>query len=186
MAAVDLATVEQVKGYLGIASVADDALLGRLITAASHYIQSWLNREFGQSTYTDRVSGTGGHTLLFRNYPVTAVSAVVLNDQAITESTSAYAAGYVWDETTISLRGHIFPWGRLNISITYTAGFAPDAIPPEITQACIELVSMRYRERDRVGLSSKGLAGETISYSQKDMQDSVRTILNNWRKVVPN
>lgn len=185
MAAIDLATVEQVKGYLGISSVADDALLGRLITAASGYIQRWLNREFGEQSYTDKVSGRGGTTLMFRNYPVTAVASVSVNDQPIPVSPGAFQPGYVWDETSISLRGYTFATGKLNVSVTYTAGFLATAIPAEITQACVEMVSMRYRERDRVGLVSKGLAGETISYSQKDMQESVRTILNNWRKVVP-
>lgn len=183
MAVIDLATVEQVKGYLGINSVADDALLTRLVGSASGYIQAWLNRSFGVEQYTDRVNGTGGDNLQFKNYPVTAVASVVIDGQTIPESTTPFAPGYVWDERGISLRGYAFGRGKLNVSVTYTAGF--DIVPAEITQACCEMIAMRYKEKDRIGLTSKGLAGETTAYSLKDMPDSVRTILNNYKKVAP-
>ena len=47
------------------------------------------------------------------------------------------------------------------------------------------MIAMRYREKDRIGLTSKGLAGETTGYSQKDMADSTRHILSQYRKVAP-
>lgn len=57
--------------------------------------------------------------------------------------------------------------------------------PYEIEQACIELLSIRYRERTRIGENSKNIGGETVSFNVKDMPDSVKTILNNYRRVVP-
>ena len=65
----------------------------------------------------------------------------------------------------------------------YVAGYA--TIPYDIRQACVELVSIRYKEKDRVGLTSKALAGETTSYNVKDMPDHVKTILKQYRNVVP-
>ena len=58
-------------------------------------------------------------------------------------------------------------------------------MPAEIEQACIEVIAIRYKERDRIGQVSKSIGGETVSFSQKDFPDSVRTILNNYKKVVP-
>ena len=81
------------------------------------------------------------------------------------------------------LRGLVFPRGRGNVRVSYQAGFASP--PADLTQACIEMVSLRYREKDRVGLVSKGLAGETTAYSLKDMPESVRTLLSQYRRVVP-
>ena len=67
-----------------------------------------------------------------------------------------------------------------NVAVTYTAGFA--ATPPEIEQACIELVALRYKERDRIGHVSKGIAGETVTFQQKDMPPDVQTLLDQYRR----
>lgn len=180
---MDFVTVEQVKSYLGINTFADDALLARLITSSSAYIRSWINRDITQGTYTDNVNGSGGSFLTLANYPVTAVSSVMIDGQSIPQAILVTDQGYIIDDNGIALRGYRFCKGVRNISVTYTAGFA--TVPDDITQACIEMVSIRYKERDRVGLVSKALAGETISYSQKDMQDSVKTLLQQYKKVVP-
>jgi hypothetical protein len=65
------------------------------------------------------------------------------------------------------------------IAITY--GY----VPAEIEQACIDLVGRKYRERDRIGLASKGLAGETTAFSQSDLSADTKAMLNQFRKVVP-
>jgi hypothetical protein len=63
------------------------------------------------------------------------------------------------------------------ISYSYT--------PFEIEQAVISLIGLRYRERDRIGQVSKTLAGEVVTFSTKDMTDDIKTLLSNYRKVVP-
>lgn len=185
MAVIDLASVEQVKGYLGINSNVDDALLERLVKSASGYIQKWIGRQLGQGNYTMTVNGNNGDTLLFREYPVTDVASLSINGQDIPESSGASVPGFVWDDNSISLRGYTFTRGKLNVVIAYTAGYTDGSLPDDITQACIEMIAMRYREKDRIGLTSKGLAGETTGYSQKDMADSTRHILSQYRKVAP-
>ena len=57
--AMQLATVEQVKGYLAIGSVVDDALLGRMLDAASGYIQTWINRTLERQSYSAQLDGNG-------------------------------------------------------------------------------------------------------------------------------
>jgi hypothetical protein len=56
-------------------------------------------------------------------------------------------------------------------------------IPADIEQACLEMVGLRFREKDRIGQVSKAIGGETVSFSQKDMPDDVKTLLNQYRKV---
>jgi hypothetical protein len=47
-------------------------------------------------------------------------------------------------------------------------------------------VVLRYRERTRIGEMSRSLGGaETVSYSQKDMSDSIKTLLTQHRRVAP-
>jgi len=58
-------------------------------------------------------------------------------------------------------------------------------IPSDIEEACIELVGERYRYRNRIGEVSKSLGGqETTSYSQKDMPDFLKTVLQPYRRVI--
>jgi hypothetical protein len=68
--------------------------------------------------------------------------------------------------------------------LQYTAGYA--VTPPDLAQACIELVALRYRERSRLGEVSRAIGGaETVSYSQKDMSDPIKTLIQQYRIVAP-
>lgn len=183
MAAGDLTTVSNVKTWLGITANGDDALLTRLVTAASEYVQQWLNRTFASTSYTETRDGTGGQRLTLANDPITAVASVSINGVAIPASTGYGVAGYAFDRQSIVLTGYTFTRGLRNVSVTYTAGYA--STPPEIEQAVIDMIALRYRERDRVGYQSKSLAGETVTFYIGDMPKSTQTILDNWRKVRP-
>jgi hypothetical protein len=58
-------------------------------------------------------------------------------------------------------------------------------VPADIEQACIELVGERYRTRDRIGQTSKSLGGqETVSFSTKSMNDTVREMLQPFKRVL--
>ena len=61
----DLTTLANVKAYFSppLVTTADDALLSRLITAASGFIQSWLNRTIASATYSETRNGAGGTRL---------------------------------------------------------------------------------------------------------------------------
>lgn len=58
-------------------------------------------------------------------------------------------------------------------------------IPADIEHACMELVGERYRYKNRIGEASKSLGGqETISFSQKDVPDFIRTLLQPYKRVI--
>ncbi len=187
----DLATLSDVKAWLQTGdtfTTRDDALLTRLISAASQYIQSWLNRDLALQDWTEIRDGTGGYRLQFAVIPVSAVLSLVIDGVVIPPapplSQQGWTAGYAFSATQMILRGWCFTRRALNVAMTYTAGYA--AIPPDIAQACIELVALRYRERGRIGEVSKSLGGaETVSYSQKDMSGAIQTLLNQFRMVAP-
>lgn len=179
----DLTTLANVKAWANVKTTDDDALLTRLISAASEYIQTWLNRSFASQAYNEVRDGNGNCRMVFAESPVTAVSSLVVNGRPIPASAGFGQAGYSFDKTMLKLTGYTFERGIGNVLISYTAGYA--ATPPEIEQACIDLISLRYKERDRIGHQSKSLAGETVTFFIKDMPDSVQTILNNYRKVIP-
>jgi hypothetical protein len=59
-------------------------------------------------------------------------------------------------------------------------------IPAAIENGCFELVGERYKMKDRIGVISKSLGGqETVTYSQKDMHEYVKTLLAPYVHVVP-
>jgi len=184
----DLTTLADVKAWLQTGQAAfpatDDALLTRLITAASQYIQTWLNRPIALANYQETRDGTGGCGLQFACFPVSAVSTVTIDDQPVPAAPSSTAAGYSFSPTQLSVRGYKFSRGIQNIVIAYTAGYS--TTPPEVAQACIELVALRYRERTRIGEVSRSLGGaETVVYAQKDMSDAIKSLMQRYRLVSP-
>ena len=189
MAFGDLTTLGDVKSWLQTGQNAfpttDDALLTRLITAASQLIQTWLNRQITSQDWIETRDGLGN--LLgpsdvryqFAAFPVTAVSRVVVDGIVIpaipTPAQSATAAvgtiaaqrGYLFTPTQLVIRGYAVP-------------------PADLSQACIELVALRYRERGRIGEVTKAIGGgQTVSYSQKDMSDSIKSLIQQYRRVAP-
>lgn len=188
MAFGDLTTLADVKAWLQTGQSAfpatDDALLTRLITAASQYVQTWLNRQIASADYLEVRDGTGGDRLQFGCFPATAVRSLTIDSQVVPIAPSTTAAGYSFSPTQLSVRGCKFNRGAQNVVVAYTAGYV--STPPDVAQACIELVALRYRERTRIGELSRSLGGaETVAYAQKDMSDGTKTLLQQYRLVAP-
>lgn len=185
MAADDLAMLDDVKAWLfpgpATAPATDDALLGRLITAASSFIMSWLGGPWPLQAWTEQRDGTGGRMLLFAHRPVQAVTGVTIDCQTVPPAADAISPGYLFSPTVLALRGWRFCRGTGNVQISYTAGYATP--PDDLVHACISLVAWRYRGRDRTGLTSKGLAGETTGFSQADLPPDVLGVLQRYRSV---
>jgi hypothetical protein len=184
----DLTTLADVKAWLQTGQAtfpaSDDALLTRLVTAASQYIQTWLNRQIAAADFLEIRDGTGGHRLQFACFPVTAVLSLTIDGLDVPAAAAFNAAGYRFSSTQLSVHGYRFSRGAQNVVVAYTAGYS--TTPSEVAQACIELVALRYRERTRVGEVSRSLGGaETVAYAQKDMSDAVKTLLQQYRLVAP-
>ncbi|HEX5454420.1 MAG TPA: hypothetical protein VFX06_11560 [Stellaceae bacterium] len=190
MAFGDLTTLADVKAWLqsgdGTFPDADDALLSRLITATSRFIEAWLKRPIALADWQEVRDGTGGRHLVLANFPVVAVLALSIDGLAIAPAPNdgGWGAGYVATPTGLYLRGYVFTRRPQNVVVTYTAGYP--AVPPDIAQACIELVCQRYRERTHIGEVSGAVSGtETISYSQSDMSADVKLMLSQYQAAAP-
>jgi len=204
----DLTTLADVKAWLQTGQstfpATDDALLTRLITAASQFIQTWLNRQIASQDWIEIRDGLGSilgpreTRYQFATFPVSAVSLVVVDGitlppiplspsaQSYMVDRAAFAAqaGYLFTPTQLVIRGYAVPRRAGCVTLQYTAGYA--VTPPDLAQACIELVALRYRERSRIGEVSRAIGGgETVSYSQKDMSDSIKTLIQQYRIVTP-
>lgn len=190
MAYGDLTILADVKAWLQTGASpfpsTDDALLSRLITAASGFIETWLHRPVLSADWLEIRDGSGGNRLAFANVPVTAVLSLTIDGLAIPPAANNgdFGPGYAFTATELVLRGFVFSRRPQNVVVTYTAGYA--SVPPDIAQACIELVCQRYRERSRTGEVAKSRGtSETVTFSQKDMPDSVKTLLSQYRAAAP-
>ena len=61
-----------------------------------------------------------------------------------------------------------------------------DYVPFDVSFAVTELIGEWYKRKDRIGILSKTLGGqETVTFSQKDMSDSIKCVLQPYANVVP-
>lgn len=252
----DLTTLTNVQAWLG---GGDAAILARMVSAVSVFIQSWLNRRIAFSTYMELRDGSGRgrgrYVMQFANYPAQDMLALSVNNQAITASSDGALTqpGYAFDERRIWVCPGFcgFERGIANVRLMYNAGFvvtqvftvpsspyqvtvptlwlldrgvsnagvpmvkvasSPAAgqytaaagvytfsvadagavvaityanIPADIEQAAIDMIGVRYKEKDRIGQVSKAVGTETVSFTQKDMSAATATLLMQYRKVVP-
>src|SRR5947207_4101547 len=191
MAYGDLTNLADVKAWLQTGQSpfpsTDDLLLQRLITAGSEFIQNWLGRQIAAADWLELRDGTGGQLLAFANIPVNAILSLSIDGPAIPPAAAdgtGFGAGYTFPPTELALRGYVCTRRAQNVIVIYTAGYT--TTPPGIAQACIELVCRHYRERTRIGEVSKSLGGgETVTFSQKDMSEAVKTLLSQYRLVAP-
>lgn len=183
MAAGDLTTLQNLKDWLQVSGKSDDAVLQRLISAASAFIQQWLSRTLALASYTETYDGRGTRRAVLNNFPIVSVSSLVVDGVTIAAAAGPpWSNGYVFDQLSISLYGYCFRAGFGNVQVSYSAGYA--TVPLDIEQACLELIGIRYKERERIGYRSKSIAGETVSFFVGDMTPSVKTALNPYRKVL--
>lgn len=267
----DLTTLPNVKQWLNLVQQSDDLLLKRMISAASGFVQTWIDRQIASQSYTERRDGVGmgqgRNAMMFTNVPVTAVQSLTVDGQVIPESPDGgvLQPGYGFDDRQIWLssvgaangywpNGYVFGRGKRNVALTYTAGYlrsgevatipaAPYQLTPilpwngdrgvtfviggaaltavasgpitgqysvsdgvytfaagdttkqvsfsysytpfEVEQAVINLIGLRFREKERIGQISKSIAGEVIAFTQKDMSDEIKTLLGQYKRVIP-
>lgn len=165
-----LTTVAKVKEYLRLSNNNDDAMLARLILAASAMIETYLNRKIEIDTYTEVFSGNNTTYHICTNYPVVGVSSVGVNsvNQAI-------------DFNDDGVFASMFPKGNRNCTISYQAGYA--IVPDDIEQACIELVATKYKNIEHIDKSSISMAGETTTFITADIPAQIKIVLQQYKRV---
>lgn len=169
-----LCSLDDVKQYLGIETTTSDVLITSLINSASAFIESFTNRVFSIADYTEVRDGTGNSKMPVCFAPITEITSVKIDD-------IEYDVKHTQTLIYFS-NGNIFPAGIMNVELQYKAGYS--SIPLDVKQACIELVAYKFKQKDRIGLNSKTLAGEVISFEQKDIRIEIKNVLASYVRVV--
>lgn len=171
-----------------------DLKLASLITRASQMFLSLSGRtSFGSTTTTERRNGNGQPIMCPYWWPILSVASLTINGVTIPPSPNGTQAGWINDANRVMLVGgsgfplvpamtpYTFWNGYQNVLLNYTYGWT--SIPFDVTQAVIELVAQKYRRSQHVDQISQALpaGGGTVTFSQKDVPDEVRSIVNNYR-----
>ena len=190
MAQGDLTTLANVQAWLfsaGDPPASSGAVLGQLITEASAFVVNYLNRPVIAADYVERYDGMG-ETVIVRNWPIVSVTSIAIagGPNITNASPDGLSPGWLFDANSprISLIGYCAPRDRLNVQVSYRAGYA--TVPPDLEQAVIQIVAEQYKARDRIGVNSKTLGGqETVSFQTKAFNDYAKGALANYRRLAP-
>ena len=126
-----LTTIARVKALPGIGAYTDDQI-AIAINTATLAIEHYCNRTFASTVYTaEKYDGNGMDTLYLKQYPITAVSAITVNDSALT--TDDYEV-----DTQSLYKSSGWVQGRRNIAVTYTAGYS--TMPEDLVMAATRIV----------------------------------------------
>jgi hypothetical protein len=201
MAVTPIATVADVKAYAGISTTNTDAVLAILLAGMIDAIGSYCNRDFTSAQRYEYRNGNGSKKMQLVGYPVTAVNAVSIDGVSIPPSVNGSSGfSFIPQGRILMLPGGYkqFTEGDRNVYIDYVGGYGDAAgkapWPDDLKLACIMMVVTRLRERDRLGVGSKSLAGETVSFTDGTSGTSsgsmgipaaARLILNTYMNVVP-
>ena len=181
-----LTTIAAVRAFAGIASTDLDSLIDACILRASAAVQNFTQRTLLSASYSELRDGHGGAEMLLREYPVTAVASVAVDGQSIPPAPDFSGAGWRLADRSVLLNGYRFTRGAANVTIGYTAGYADlAALPDDIEHAVIETVQLMIERRKHIDVSSKSLAGETVSYITAELTPSSKQILQSYRRVAP-
>jgi len=185
-----LCTLAALKLALGVAptETADDAKYQELINIASTAISGYCGRQFRLLPYSESYDGDGTGLLRLKNTPIVAVTALSIGGEAVPESDFSVYDEYLRcdDDGEYSARlrssSRVFPLGRKNIAVTYTAGYA--AVPAEISHACILQISYLVNTLTRQGIVTEGntIAGVQTTFSSGLLAPAVRALCNRYRR----
>lgn len=163
-----------------------DTVLARLVAAGSAFVQgpAGIGYEVAAQSYALVLDGPGGDVLVLGSKPpLTAVASLAIDGVTIPLAATSTGAGYRFSPSSIWMRGYAFTRGRGNVELTCTRGWV--TTPADLEQAVLEVIAVRFKERDHIGQDAASMQGQNITFSTRDVPASVKTVLQGYKKVVP-
>lgn len=198
-----IATLDEVKTYIGLSGTASDTLLGLLTAGVLPAMGAYCNRVFQSTLVQGYRDGNGASRMQLAQYPITSVSTVKVDNVVIPAQPSPGQAGYFFQPhgRSLALDSYDFGRGNLNVYLSYTGGYGDGAgpggadiepWPADLKLAYLIIATTWYRKKANYGVSSKSLAGESISVSDSTgtgalagIPAEARSILENYMNVIP-
>lgn len=186
-----LTTLATVRSHLAVpaSDTSPNVRLELMINAATQRLETLTGRALKERAHVEVRSGRRSNILLLKEWPVTAVTSLHLDDEGIfAEETLKPASDYVLGDegNSLILKSDFFPHGFHNIRIAYTAGYnaALHAGPlAELELACLWLVEWFYRHRERgdMGRTSKSKGDESVGILA-EMPTMIKEIVLDYKR----
>jgi hypothetical protein len=182
----ELVPLDRLKTYLEIAATdtGQDVLLQDLNKRLSAWVEQYCDRRFAKATYTEQQDGDGTDVVVVTHWPMISVASLYDDpDRVFGAGTLIAPADYVIykDEGRIQLDGLTFSRGLQNVKVTYDAGYAE--IPPDLQQAVCELIADRFRHKEHQGLRSLSIGAYSVGFTEAELPEEVRAILDSYRRI---
>jgi uncharacterized phiE125 gp8 family phage protein len=180
-----LSTVAKLKQLLQVTDPADDALLERLLDAAS----AWIATQCGypstgmlsaEQTFTFSGEDTRGWSLPVQ--PVTGITSVTIDGEALPPRETDVDGYYLSDFGRVELSGgYRFTRGQGNCVVVATCGFPAEAVPADLEAAALTLAAQRFQERNRIGQVSGNVGGVQVTWSTFSAPADVNLTIQAYR-----
>jgi hypothetical protein len=197
-------TVADIKLYAGITDANKDALYASLIPSSLKGIGAFCNRDFASSDRVEYRDGNGSARMMLANYPILSIASLTIDGIKIPAS-DGVSPGYWFPPNgrALMLRGYKFAQGLRNVAIQLSAGYGDasgpggtDIIPwPDDLQMALNMyIITRANERSRLGIGSKSLASESVTFTDgpsgtssgsKGIPSAAKDILENYLNTIP-
>jgi hypothetical protein len=138
---------------------------------------SW---EAGYQTSETAFVPTGNTPTITPTTGGTAATVVSVVDNTTGTTMTQVGSSPATGQYSFSAGVFTFNSAQYNDSVTMTYKY----IPAAVEQAVIEMVGLDLQQRTNIGINSKTLATESITYEKKGISDSARELLMPYRRMV--
>jgi hypothetical protein len=172
-----LTSLETAKEYLKLDAMndVDDNVLVSLINSSTSAIESYCKRKFKEQTHEEDYDGNGRHGLYLNQYPVKSIEAVEI--MGVPVANTSYRVSK--QNGKLLLNGGKWPYGEVNITVKYTAGYSE--IPFDLEMACKQLILFYFRT-DVANYSTTFQDGVVVR--PDSMPAPVKSLLFPYKKVM--
>lgn len=171
-------TLIDYKTYANITNTNADARLNVIIPSAEKYILNKIKNIIEVTNFKEYYDGDGDYELLLKQYPITSVVELKIEDNII--NISDYL---IYNSSgIIKMKYGIFTIGLKNVYIEYNAGYSP--VPSDIKMCIAELVNRKVEQFDKKGnsFSSESFMGGSLVFKESDLTDFMKDVINFYRK----
>lgn len=156
-----LVTLTQFNTYTGNLETGEavNSMKNNILAAAEEIVVEHLGYNPVSGAHEDIISGIGNNRLYLFAHPVTSVTAVSIDGVALDLSEISL------HDTYIRRSQGIFPNGVDNVSVSYVAGWAQNAIPDTIITAILQIASLMLQETGgNIGITGKSFAENSRTF----------------------
>ena len=173
---------EGLREWMGLTTASTEEVtkncLSAAITRCELYTGLTLTRD--TSDRTESFEGDGGTILYPEIQPLYTVTSLTIADQTIALSSDWKNSGYWIDGNAIKLRGYSFnSW----VVLVYKGGYLTTSIPKDLMQSIYEYAAGLYDMQNHIGVKSKTLASDNVTFKDSMLSDTVKEIWSAYRLV---